>query len=178
MTEYKYVTWRNLHPGQEISGYKIGNSTCSFRAYVKHASRASVIVEMWRVGGELENIDADAMFAIEMTREEVEAKYFDKAKELLNNIQTKLHRDEIGPHDMWNAWLNIDPYEMAQMCSRFNLTVLGHCTDIVPKTSWIAADVLDIGVCVEDYDGDRFWCHWKKDYIDMMIEDFQEVSDD
>lgn len=176
MTEQKTVTWRNLQLGQEIQGYKEGNRSSGFRAYVKDTNSAFVTVEMWRKGsGEEKRISSDAMFCVEMTYEEFKAKYFNKAKEVMKNIQTKLHYDEIGPHDMWNAWLSYDPYEMAQYCVQHNLTIVGHCTDIMPKISMFSGETLDVGVCVECEDGERFWCHWKMQDINELIADYPEL---
>lgn len=173
----KSVTWRHLQPGQEIKGYGSNGSTCMFTAYVKEVNAAFVTVEMWSPGGRIEKIDADAMFSIEMTRKEIEAKYFTKAKEVLNNIQIKLHNDEIGRHEMWNAWLDCDPYSMAQYCIEHKFNVVGYCTDIIPKTSWLSGEVLDVGVCIEYEDGDRFWCHWRSRYIEEMITEHPELSE-
>lgn len=179
MTEEKTVTWKNLCLGQEIQGYKDGNCSSRFRAYVKDTNPAFVTVEMWRKGsGEEKRINSDAMFCVEMTYEEFQAKYYKKAKEVMKNIQIKLHYDEIGPHDMWNAWLSYDPYEMAQYCARHKLTIVGHCTDIMPKIAMITGETLDVGVCVECEDGDRFWCHWKMQYIEDSIEDYPELLEE
>ena len=38
MTEEKYVTYRHLKKGQEISGTKQGNSWSGFKGYVKEAN--------------------------------------------------------------------------------------------------------------------------------------------
>ena len=40
MTEEKYVTYRHLKKGQEISGAKQGNSWHGFKGYVKEANAA------------------------------------------------------------------------------------------------------------------------------------------
>lgn len=38
--------------------------------------------------------------------------------------------------------------------------MLGHCTEILPKRNLFNEDlVLDIGICAEYQDGDKFWCH-------------------
>lgn len=50
MTEEKYVTYRHLKKGQEISGAKQGNSWHSFKGYVKEVNAAYVILELWNPG--------------------------------------------------------------------------------------------------------------------------------
>ena len=62
---------------------------------------------------------------------------------------------------------------MAKACKEKNFTVIGHCTDIVPKHSW-AGELLDVGICCETEDGERFWCHDSKKQLDEMIERYGE----
>lgn len=173
--EEKTVTWRSLQLGQKITGYRLGNRSSMFDAYVKSVNPSYVTVARWKVDGEEERIDSNAMFCIEMTRKEMENKYFDSARNVLKNIQNKLHYDEIGYHEMWNAWLYLDPYELAQACRRNKITIVGHCTDIIPKTALFSGEILDVGVCAEYEDGERFWCHWKMQDIEDMFENYPEL---
>jgi hypothetical protein len=69
MTEEKYVTYRHLKKGQEISGAKQGNSWHSFKGYVKEVNAAYVILELWNPGGPEERFPSEeTLFGIEMTR--------------------------------------------------------------------------------------------------------------
>lgn len=88
-----------------------------------------------------------------------------------------MYRDEIGEKEMWNAWLSSDPWEMAQLCKEKKVTVLGHCKDIAPKQAMFSGDLLDIGVCAEDEDGYRFWCHFRSSDIDIMKKRYQRYQE-
>lgn len=110
------------------------------------------------------------MFLIEMTDKEIREKYHEKAGECVANIQNSLCRDEIGYHEMYNAWLSSDPWELAQSCVKSKLTILGHCSDIIPKTAMFTSEKLDVGICVEDADGDLFWCHFTSRDIRILVE--------
>lgn len=55
MTEEKYVTYRHLKKGQEISGAKQGNSWHSFKGYVKEVNAAYVILELYGIQEDQKN---------------------------------------------------------------------------------------------------------------------------
>lgn len=175
MNETKLVTYKNLHVGQEIKGYETEKKHCGFTAYVKCISPAYVYVEMWRKGGKVEKIDSTVMFSVELTESEIQMKYRTKAKEVMKNIQNKLYRDEIGYHEMNNSWLSYDPYEMAQWCAKEKIKIVGHCVDITPKTAMFSGEKLDVGVCAEYEDGERFWCHYKSAYMLGMLDDYSDL---
>lgn len=162
------VTVRSLKKGQKISGFTHDNMHRGFVAYVKEVSPVYVTVEKWRIGsGELKKIPAYARFFIELFDEEIKDKYDRAAGEIVQSIQNKLYRDEIGSKELWNAWLSSDPWELAQNCRKYKLTILGHCTDIIPKHT-ISGDLLDAGVCAKDEDGYIFWCHFRSSDIKRM----------
>lgn len=175
MMEEKLVTWKNLKVGQEIGGTRDDNWDRSFRAIVKSINPAFVTVEMWRAGGKEEKINSDAMFRVEMSEKEFKEKYREKAIEVLEGIQNKLHRGEIGEHEMWNAWLCGTPYEIAKYCVKEGMSVIGHSTDITPKIAMFSGDTLDAGVCAEYEDGDRIWCHFRSGDIGKMLEKYKEL---
>lgn len=169
MTEEKYVTYKQLKKGQEISGVKQESSRRSFKGYVKEANVAYVILELWEHGGTEEKYPSQGtLFAIKMTEEEIQAKYNQKAGEFVKAIQNRLESYEIGPHEMWNSWLSSDPWELTQACVKEKLTIIGSCYDIVPKRPMFSDELLDVGVCVEDEEGNRFWCHFGSSDIEIM----------
>ena len=170
--ENKYVTYKNLKIGQEIKGTRDGDCTCGFTAYVKDINSAFVTVEMWRKGGEEKKINSDVMFSVEMTEKEFNDKYRYKALDVIKNIQNKLYKDQIGYHEMWNSWLYGNPFEIASVCIKHDISIVGHCTDIVHKVNVFSGEELDIGVCAEYSDGERFWCHFSS----KMIEDLLEMA--
>lgn len=177
--ETKLVTYKHLTKGQRIEGVKGDGWMRNFIAYVKEINPVFVIVELWKKGGEEERFSASCMFMVEITKEEFQNKYRAKAKEVLKNIQNRLHRDQIGYHEMWNAWLYGNPYEIARQCVKENITIVGHCSDIIPKTSLFSdEDIYDVGVCAEYESGERFWCHFKFSMIENMIEEYKELLKD
>lgn len=173
--ENKLVTYKHLAIGQEIKGTEYEGCSRSFSAIVKSINPAFVIVEMWRKGGEEQKIDSSLMFKVEMSEEEFEEKYRDKAKEVITGIQNKLHGDQLGYHEMWNAWLYGTPYEIASYCIKNNMKVVGHSTDITPKIAMFSGDTLDAGVCAEYEDGERIWCHFRTEDINKMLECYSEL---
>ena len=178
MEEKKYVTYRHLKIGQEISGTKSGNSCSGFRGYIKSVNAAYVIVEMWNPGGNEERFSsAETLFGIEMTEEEIRQKYNDKAGKIVAAMKNRLEKYEIGPHEMWNSWLSSNPWEMAQACAKEKLTILGCCYDIIPKHAMFSGDLLDVGVCVEDEDGDKFWCHFSRDSVEIMKRRYERYQE-
>lgn len=65
---------------------------------------------------------------------------------------------------------------MAANCDRQNLKVLGYCQDIPYKAAMFSGEHLDIGICVEDEDGDKFWCHYKSDWLRQTFDVFHEIA--
>lgn len=177
MTENKQVTYKHLKKGQKISGIKSENTTAGFDAYVKEVNPAFVTVEMWRPGGREEKINSDVIFLIELTVEEFREKYNEKARNVVQNIQTVMLYDEIGYHEMCNSWLSSDPWELTQACISKKLSVLGHCKDIIPKRAMFSRDRLDVGVCVENEDGDKFWCHFRSEDIQVLVRRYERYQE-
>lgn len=173
--ENKYVTYKNLRVGQEIKGTKDGTRICGFVAYVKNINPAYVTVSKWRENGKEEKLNASLLFQVEMSKKEFEDKYRKNAKEVLCWINNKLNGDEIGYHEMWNAWLYGTPYEIAQHCVKDKIRVVGYSSDITPKISMFTGDTLDIGVCAEYDDGERFWCHYRYSDIEKMLDKYKEL---
>ena len=162
----KFVTAKNLKVGQEIKGWKIGNGRSMCTKVVQEVTPFQVRVA-WRVEDEGEWVDASAMFEIELTDKELYDKYRKDAEEIQAALKNKLLRDEIGYHEMWNAWLSYDLYEMAQYCRKEKIKIVGYSEDIIPKHSWVGT-LLDIGICAENEDGERFWCHTSRDIFDYL----------
>jgi hypothetical protein len=175
MDENKKVTYKHLQPGQEIKGYSLDGRSCLYTAIVKSINPSFVTVLAW---GKLEEkIDSRGLFYIKMSEQEIKDKYRDKAKEVLNCLKNKLSRNEIGYHEMWNTWLSYTPYEIAQNCAEYKIKVLGYCSDITPKTAMFSGDTLDVGVCAEYEDGERFWCHFQYKNIEKMLKKYKDLLD-
>lgn len=157
MRQTKLITYKHLVKGQELIGWKEGSCHHMTPATVEEVNAAFIKLCVF---GKFEQVSSEAtMFEIPLTQEEIYEKYKKDVQELVKNIQIKLASHEIGYHEMWNSWLNLrDPYDMAAECRKHGIRVIGHCADIVPKTLG-NGELLDIGVCCEYEDGERFWCH-------------------
>lgn len=176
MKDTKTVTYKQLKPGQAIEGWNEGGMCHMARAIVKNVNPA--FVTMMVFGTREEKVRSDCMFTVELSDEEVKAKYHETAKAVVKNIQTKLQQYEIGYHEMWNAWCSFDPYEMATYCVKEKIKVIGYCADIVPKIAMFSGDTLDIGVCAEYEDGEKFWCHARLSDLEQMVERFEKKGGD
>lgn len=171
----KRVTYKHLKIGQEVHGWQHEDRRVSTTAYVKEVNSAYVTVSMYRPeSDEIRKIDSICMFDVEMTDDEYKQKWHKSAKEIYAAFQNHLHQDEIGHHDSDNHWLNTDIYEMADDVSRMHAKIIGICTDIIPRTSWISNTELDVGICVEYDDGERMWCHWMSEWIEYILEEYAQ----
>lgn len=172
MSETKEVGYQALKEGQEIKGYIKDGTHCSFRAYVKSANIAGVVVNKWKPNGYEETIDSSARFLIEMTDDELLRKYESDIKELLVGIQNRLTRDQLGYKEQWNSWLYGDPVEMAAHTVKNNFKIVGYSEDVESKHSMFTDDIMDIAVCGEYQDTqDRFWCHYSYKNLKYLLED-------
>ena len=162
----KWVTAKNLKVGDKIQGWKIGGSRHMCSKVVQEVTPFQVRVA-WRMEEDGEWVDASAMFEVELTDKEFYTKYRKDVEELQIALQNKLLRDEIGRHEMWNAWTAYDLYELAWNCRKEKIKILGWTEDITPKHSW-AGQLLDVGLCVENEEGERFWCHVSRDIFDYF----------
>lgn len=177
MNKSKYVTYRNLKVGQEIGGTQEPRGFTSFRGYVKEITPSHVTVEMWRKGGHTERFSTEYLFEVQMDDDEFRKMHNEAAGELIQKVQNTLYYDEIGYHEMANGWLSSDPWEMAADCKKRKYNVLGHCREISPKRSMFSGELLDVGVCVEEEDGNRFWCHFRGDDINIMVRRYEKYQE-
>ena len=173
--EYKEVTWRALKPGDEVHGWRVGNCHTFAKAVVASVSPAFVTVFKW--GKFEEKIDAEtAYFEVEMSEREFKAKYAAAAKEVVKALQVKLQDYECGYHEIWNAWLSPDPYELAAHCAKHKIRILGHMVLPYPKNPMSVPEMqMDIGVCCAYEDGERFWCHACSSWLKDMQADYGEL---
>lgn len=58
-----------------------------------------------------------------------------------------------------------------------NLTIIGSCYDIPQKHAMFSGELLDVGICAEDEDGDRFWCHFKSDSVEVMKRRYERYQE-
>ena len=104
----------------------------------------------------------EELFAeVPLSDEEFKAKYKEEAKKIVKAIKNEVPFEPecIGSHEMWNSWIDVDPYQMASNCLYEHITVIGFCY-LRRESKFLSTDtVLDIGVVAENEDGERFWCH-------------------
>lgn len=171
MNETKTVTWRSLHPGDKLTGWHQNNTHNYGYATVKCANIVSVTISLW----DKEEIQLDSetsTFDVELTRKEFEKKYRSYASSLVNALTTVvIDEQEAGYHEMWNGWIDPDPYIMASECKKNNMHVVGLVRLLFPKTSFFG-EVLDVGICCEYDNGQRFWCHTFSGLTDRIIDKF------
>lgn len=159
----KLVTWRELKKGMKVESVRSGSRT-SYASYtVESANMSNVVLLQWGTN-RMEFNSEETMFEIEMPRDEFEKKYFEKAKALMKALKNEMAEYEIGYHCMDNAWISYDPYEMAARVAERGMKVLGVCTSIPPKDH-----SADTGICVEESDGTKFWCHACSVHIESMF---------
>ena len=172
----KEVTWRSLKKGQTIKGYKRGSTRSFFTAVVESANASAVTYLKW--GSEREQISSEeTMFTVVMTDEEFEAMYASEAVEVMKALSNRLAEYEIGCHEMYNAWIRYNPYEMAAECKERKMKLIGVCEEIIPKRNMFNHNfILDIGICAEEKDGSRIWCHASKEYLNRMFEDYGHLT--
>ena len=83
-----------------------------------------------------------------------------------NNVQ------DHGEHEWDNSWLGCSIEDMTEELNKNNFTLIGwfNLSQIKKYTESIN---LDIGIVCEDEDGERFWCHYAKKWLDNNIEDYE-----
>jgi hypothetical protein len=179
-TEYKDLTWRHVKTGEIINHFKL-NSHSSFwgKYYVADANVARIT--LWPVLPDGTYNHTEPIYAnsdefrlvVEMTRDELRDKYHTKAREVVEALQNVIPYDAIGDHEMWNGWVGVDAFEFAQASVDENFKVIGVCYDIEPKSGVIDRSwMYDVGVVCECDDGERFWCHYKSDYLQDIFDEW------
>lgn len=174
MRERKNVTWRHLKIGMEIKGYNNGNTFTFASGTVAAANAAFVTLIIF--GKERRLNSEEYEFEVELTDEELHAKYREGAAQVVQNIQNKLNEDQAGYHEMWNSWLSYDPYEIAADCAKHNFKIIGHIELSVPKMAMFSGEMLEIGICCEYEDGERFWCHASRGYLERFEYRYPELQ--
>lgn len=172
----KEVTYKHLTVGQEVKGVRGEGRYQGFTGYVDEINPAFVTVAMWRIDGRKEQYSTDYMFIVEMTNEEYRDRWNKKAGEVVKALQSRMNPNDIGGHSMYNVWISTNPWEMAEACEKRKLHLLGYCPDIPARHS-ASGNLLDIGFCVETEDGNRFWCHARSSYLEVLARRYQRYQE-
>lgn len=167
----QYITAHQLKPNQECEGYKTPttSSFCSFK--VVQVTESGVEVLMW--GKNPQILPLDALYEVKLTEKEFTEKYFSLAKDIYKRLQNKMFLEYAGYHEMWNAWIDYDIYQLAANLQEHHLELLGYIELNSPKLSFCGTK-LDIGLVVKDGE-DIFWCHASRKYLDDMLENYKEL---
>lgn len=167
--ETKYISLSELKVGMEITGYKKGSSTTFCTKKVVSIEDNKVFFN-W--GEALENT-SDYMFAIELTKEELQEKYKNDIEEIREALNHDLGQVD-GYHEMWNSWLFADNLaELASNLKEHKLRIVGYATLTTPKLTMFDT-TLDIGVVAEYEDGDRIWCHASDEQRKHLLSNCEE----
>ena len=169
----KYVTAKNLHPGQSCYSVKDGARTVMFSAKVISVNPSFVKLLVWNKNEE--DFSTDCLFEIALSDEEIKKEYRKDAEIVYKKLQNRLCLDEIGPHEFSNNWLSNDIYEMAYKLKQQNMTLDGICYDI-PEKHGLIGDY-DIAVVVSCSNGEKFWSHFRSETINEMIDFYKKDFD-
>lgn len=173
MSETKEVTYKHLKKGQKIHGTTRGNTYSSFSATVVDVNAAFVTVLMWDKNPEKIPTE-ETLFLVEMSEEEFRKKYKQDAIAVMKGLSNELSYHEIGYHEQWNGWLQYDPFEMGKNCRKHKLKVLGVCRDVWQRSG----QDKEVGICVEEKDGTKFWCHAAEDHVEYMMKKFKYLLEE
>lgn len=112
------------------------------------------------------------------TEEEYKQENFQWAKMIAAAVSLgcELYPHPWDEHEMWNAWIDCDPYDMAEKCRKENLMPLGWFKIDDMHSAGIGYANLDIGIVAEDLDrGHDIWCHASSDYYKHWPEIYPEL---
>ena len=172
--EYKKVTYKHLHKGQEVYGIEAGTKTGRFFGYVVDINVAFVSIAHFSIDGPIYKYNStETLFRIKLDNEEYRKKYNDYVVKIIDGIQNKLSEYEIGQHSVDNSWISTDPWELAATCKEANLHIMGYCPDIPPKN--VGAIIWDVGLCIakEGITENKIWCHFSMNGIKTIIERYK-----
>lgn len=171
MTETKKLSYKQLQKGMKLRGWRTyaGTTITRFGAYGPIESISPIEIKFEGSNETLNPQEID-YYEVDLTKEELISKWRPAAAHALERLKVELAGHEIGEHEMWNAWIGCDLYELARNLHEYKLTLLGHCRDVPwQKVDWLG-DTLACGICVEDEEGVRFWCHVTDGHLDDLLE--------
>ena len=104
---------------------------------------------------------------------EMRQKYSEGAKAVAEAFNNIIYTDH-GPHDWDNSWLMANTIEeLAAFFQERDYHIIGYFPLNEPAhTESYRRTVYDVGVVFEYEDGERFWTHGCKEYIDDMLKDY------
>ena len=172
MQEYKQKYLKDLKVGESFRGmhYPNGKHVWGPTYTIEERNNNQIkCTDSWHDKITYFSIDEDTKVEVPLTEQEYKSKYFHTAKEIVQGLQNKLYSPGDAYHEMWNGWIGINPYEMAQDIVKHKLIIIGY----FPLSTVL--DTRDIGIVAEDEDGDRVWCHANSVWFEPWEEYFPEL---
>lgn len=132
----------------------------------------------WNEEGQVvENIvELERHLTMEETEQWYKDHYIMDAREQLNlyGLFTDLYDTGDAYHEMWNAWISDDWYEMSNQLQDLTFILAG-----IAPCPWGKDDLFGEGKTVafvaEDDNGERFWCHGSIDWVDDIREQMKDI---
>ena len=118
------------------------------------------------------------IFEVSLTEKEYRAKYEPIAAQIIKVLNDEpLPPMDWDSHTMDNSWADIDAWNMAASCEEHNIRIVGWFPLETPKNGWFQQ--MDAGIVAEDLvDGDMFWTHYKKEWIEEMTHWYEGIKAD
>lgn len=170
LNDYKTIKISEARIGDEIIAIHPDEHTTKMGPhYTINKKRKNTVEAVNSWTNEIETFNSDIMVDIELTEFERNTKYFEEAKNVVEAMSHELYDEGDAFHEMWNGWIDCNPYDMAANAKEEQITIIGWFKLRRPKGD------LDIGIVAEYPDGDRFWDHassewftnWRKWYPEL-----------
>lgn len=142
-----------------------------YHLITKHPTQIEVI-DSWK--NEHHFFDNDMEVDVKLTIEEKHARDYIEAKQIVQGMLNKLYGPGDAVHEMWNGWIDPDPYDMAKRLKKQEAIVIGWFQLDYPKKIGKYTN-LDIGIVIEYSDGERFWCHADSTWFKNWPEYYKEL---
>ena len=172
--ETKALTADQLRPNQEFKSYKLGKAvSIPWRHYIKEIKDDCVIIyDKNRPYAGEQSVSRSAIFEVYIAPEEFNLKYKEPAKEIFEILSGREYVGEVGQHEFDNSWLGSTCQELYNNLKNQNFKLIGWFWLQSVKHGFF--NDCNIGIIVENETGDRFWCHYTKQGIDVMCELYEE----
>lgn len=97
-------------------------------------------------------------------------------KEQLNLMGLFNDMYDIGDayHEMWNGWIGVDWYEMAEELQSEDFFLCG----IAPAPYDCSAIDDSVAFVAEEENGSRFWCHGGRSWVEYMRKQMRDIYND
>ena len=170
----KWLTFEQLIPGQKIVWYKSeGKLISPAYSFIKAVEDNTLILtskfdksSMIRL-----TLPANTLFEVYLSEEEFTNKYHELSKPLYEILKGPEYIGDKGYHSMDNSWLASSLEELYYNLSLESFKLIGWFS--LPEIKHGFFDDSDIGIILENSEGERFWCHFKKQSIDWMTAKYE-----